>query len=538
MKKVTAILLSLLLACFWGAGCGEDSPTDPGGGGGGSTNHSPTAPAINTGAGAPADGATDQSISTQLHWTCSDPDGDALTYDVHFGQVSSPPAVSTGQSVMSYDPGTLTNGTTYYWQIVAEDPEGETTSSAVWSFTTVVQAGETVTAPSLVTGPPSGYTTDNLTYTANMATSSEGHTVEYQFDWGDGTQSAWSTSQSANHSWSGPGTYDVRARARCQTHTAVESGWSPAKSVVITVQTEIVTSPYGITVDDDYVAVGVTLNFDATIDGSSNLGHTLEYQWDFGDGTTSSWAPTRAASHAYAAGGTFTVKIRARCSIHTDIESAWSSGEDVHIVSGGETVSPPRINSPVSEEDRTVVKGENITIYQADAASSMGHDLQYRFDLGDGTISPWADVTSVDHTYTTWGDHQVIAQARCRDHTDIESPWSGPITIHVIESITPGTVSGPATGVKWTEIAFTVSGAASSEGHALEYELWVSKGSQWSWGYAVTGWTTADNLKYTFNNPDTYYLRVRVRCATHTDVEVGGSLSNPAPHAITITDTR
>jgi len=84
----------------------------------------------------PSDGETDVDINADLSWTCSDPDGDSLTYDVYFGTSNPPPLVSTGQSQNTYDPGVMNFGTTYYWKIVAFDIHGASTSGPVWSFTT------------------------------------------------------------------------------------------------------------------------------------------------------------------------------------------------------------------------------------------------------------------------------------------------------------------------------------------------------------------------------------------------------------------
>jgi hypothetical protein len=84
----------------------------------------------------PADDATDQSTTVQLSWSCSDPDGDDLTYDVYFGTNSTPPLVQSNQSATTYDPGTLQTGTTYYWRIIADDGTDQTEGS-VWSFSTV-----------------------------------------------------------------------------------------------------------------------------------------------------------------------------------------------------------------------------------------------------------------------------------------------------------------------------------------------------------------------------------------------------------------
>ncbi|MCX6601814.1 MAG: SUMF1/EgtB/PvdO family nonheme iron enzyme, partial [bacterium] len=88
----------------------------------------------------PADSAIGQSVDVNLSWTCSDPDLDPLTYDVYFGTASTPPLVNSGQTAVTYDPGTLADITAYYWRIVAHDNH-DSTSGPVWSFTTEGFAG-------------------------------------------------------------------------------------------------------------------------------------------------------------------------------------------------------------------------------------------------------------------------------------------------------------------------------------------------------------------------------------------------------------
>ena len=84
----------------------------------------------------PPNGAPDVDIYADLSWTCSDPDGDPLTYDVYFGASSNPPLVASGITDTTFDPGTMDFGETYYWKIVAEDNHGASTSGSIWSFTT------------------------------------------------------------------------------------------------------------------------------------------------------------------------------------------------------------------------------------------------------------------------------------------------------------------------------------------------------------------------------------------------------------------
>ena len=82
--------------------------------------------------------AVNQSIEVDISWTCNDPEGDPLTYDIYFGTGATPPQVATGQTEITYDPGTLENGTEYFWKIVAHDDHSNTTEGQIWSFSTVI----------------------------------------------------------------------------------------------------------------------------------------------------------------------------------------------------------------------------------------------------------------------------------------------------------------------------------------------------------------------------------------------------------------
>ncbi len=75
-------------------------------------------------------------INVTLSWSASDPDGDALTYDVYFGDTASPPVVATGITQKSYQPPTLVEGANYYWYVVARD-QSASTPGPLWTFRTV-----------------------------------------------------------------------------------------------------------------------------------------------------------------------------------------------------------------------------------------------------------------------------------------------------------------------------------------------------------------------------------------------------------------
>ncbi|NQY63931.1 MAG: hypothetical protein HRT38_09400 [Alteromonadaceae bacterium] len=79
----------------------------------------------------PADGSNDLSTDTILSWTAG---SGAVSHQVLFG---TDPAnlASSIVSGTSFDPGTLNDGTTYYWQINEINSAG-TTTGTLWSFST------------------------------------------------------------------------------------------------------------------------------------------------------------------------------------------------------------------------------------------------------------------------------------------------------------------------------------------------------------------------------------------------------------------
>ncbi|MBP6961297.1 MAG: caspase family protein [Thermotogae bacterium] len=100
---------------------------------GGAANNPPTTPSNPT----PSNGSTGLSLTQTLSWSSSG----ATRYDVYFGTAASPAKVSSNQIVALYNPETLSEGTTYYWKIVAKNDYGNTTG-AIWTFSTQSSGGD------------------------------------------------------------------------------------------------------------------------------------------------------------------------------------------------------------------------------------------------------------------------------------------------------------------------------------------------------------------------------------------------------------
>jgi len=81
----------------------------------------------------PADGTTFIDINADLSWTAG---ADAESYDVYFG-TGEPPPFMGNQTATTFDPGTLSEASKYYWRIDSINEWGQT-DGQVWVFFTSI----------------------------------------------------------------------------------------------------------------------------------------------------------------------------------------------------------------------------------------------------------------------------------------------------------------------------------------------------------------------------------------------------------------
>jgi len=77
-----------------------------------------------------------KSGSIEFKWTCTDPEGDKLHYSFYLGiDQNNLELIGDNIEATSYQLDNFTNGTKYYWKIVAYDIESNNNSSDIWAFT-------------------------------------------------------------------------------------------------------------------------------------------------------------------------------------------------------------------------------------------------------------------------------------------------------------------------------------------------------------------------------------------------------------------
>ncbi len=108
-------------------------------------NNPPNAPADPN----PSNDQTGVALDIEIEWSCSDPDGDDLDYNVYFGVDQSDLALIrehiTENSVTFEED--LEYETTYYWNIVAYDTEGDSTVGDLWNFSTLFETNNPPDVP-------------------------------------------------------------------------------------------------------------------------------------------------------------------------------------------------------------------------------------------------------------------------------------------------------------------------------------------------------------------------------------------------------
>jgi len=217
--------------------------------------------------------------------------------------------------------------------------------------------------------------------------------LKYMWDFGDGTGSEWSSSGQATHTYIRAGNY-----------TAVLTVKDPAGAVAnATVRIEVlnvaptceVLSPLETEASFDEDA---EVRFRGSAEDTPTDLDTLQYRWDFGDGSATAWGPlsTASAIHVYTRSGTYAATFYAR----DDNGAVGSAVVDVTVRNLTPTASIVRPSQTATVNEDTKVAFEGMGSDTPSDQLSLG----YWWDL-DGA-SPIRGM-SAEYMFTSSGEHRV-----------------------------------------------------------------------------------------------------------------------------------
>jgi len=279
---------------------------------------------------------------------------------------------------------------------------------ACFEFETVSIPNEPVCANEAYVGRP------GVTIEIAGSQSSFGHEVEYQIDFGDGNQSDWGASP-FDYQYSAKGVYLVSGRARCVEHNEIISEWSATAQ--ITVRGLFLT----VKVDPELVGTVIVSPEKSEYDylelvqlhALANDSSAMFLHWE-GVG-----------------GGSTTNPIGIHMQTSREINAIFA----VETVSMADTPKGPTQGKA----------NETLTFQTGGSVSSFGHAVEYQFDWGDGNWSDWGS-SSRSYSYALFGTKLVKARARCQDHHQIISEWSGELPVIISDFDLTITIDPQGTG--------------------------------------------------------------------------------------------
>jgi PKD repeat protein len=246
-----------------------------------------------------------------------------------------------------------------------------TDSLGATSATAATSVSPTHSAPvPSFSAPTTGLT---VAVNASGTTTSDGATLSYDWNWGDG--SAHGSGVTATHAYSATGNYTV-------TLTVTDSVGSTA-----TLATPVHPTHAAPVAAFTGGATAFTVNVSAATSTATD-GATLSYDWNWGDGSAHSTGVT--ASHTYAGPSSNTI-------ILTITDSLGLTSTVTHVISTSHT-------APVAAFTPTT-SGQSLVVDGGASHASDGATLTYDWNWGDGTAHGSGPTAS--HNYAAPGNYTV-----------------------------------------------------------------------------------------------------------------------------------
>jgi PKD repeat protein len=315
--------------------------------------------------------------------------------------------------------------------------------------------------------------------------------VNWTWDFGDGTTSP---DQNPEHTYAAPGNYTVSLLVMND-----EGSDSIAKTEYILIPFEL--PPI---IDDSKVAPISDFSASPT-SGKVPLGviftdtsvyYPIRWDWDFGDGTTST---EQDPVHEYTATGTYTVNLT----------TGNAYGENTTVKADYITVTPAVF--PIADFTVNTTSGQ-VPLAVAFTDTSSGTPAGWSWTFGDGELSSEQNPV---HVYTTTGQFTVSLQVTNED---------GSNTTTKEQYITGSTVVLPAA-------EFTADTTSGNAPLAVVFtDLSTGSPVSWHWTFGDDATSDEQNPGHTYTNTGTYTVSLEV---TNPD----GSNTATKPDYITVTST-
>ncbi len=432
----------------------------------------------------PSSGTTATDITVNI--LASDPDGDALVYQVAFGD-----GVTTTSPANSYVHRYAVAGTYNVSVVVIDTAGNRTTCVSIPAVTISAAPSNRNPVCSSFTALPNIGTTSTIITLQATGSDPDGDTLTFTFNFGDGSPTVTGPANSVSHVYSAAGTYSASASisdgrgglVNCANTTVTITAVPPPVNNAPTCN--LVFAAPSIT------TVGTPVNLFAF--GNDAEGDTITYVFTFGDGTPTVSGTSQTQTHTYTTAGTYVVSVTVNDATHAPAPCTTTATVTVNAVTPPPANRAPVCSSVTALPSPTTV-GTPVTV-QVVASDPDGDSIIYTINFGDGT-SQTSAANTVSHTYTAAGTYTV--QATVIDSRGAPTLCGSTPTVTVTSASNTNPVCtsenvSPNPVIAGNPVTFTVTGA-DADGDTLTYTFFFGDGTNTSNGtgnavhtYAASG---------------------------------------------------
>jgi len=206
----------------------------------------------------------------------------------------------------------------------------------------------------------------------------------------------------------------------------------------------------------------VIFNASSSFTPNTPNGTIVSYEWNFGDGNTTTVLNQSVITHVYTSLGTYNVTLNV-----TDNFGKWNARYKLVAVKSLPTASftfspaTPKVN-------------EVVTFDASDSSDPDGSIVSYRWDFGDGNVTTVSDST-ITHAYTLFGPYTVTLNV-----TDTDEHWDTYTKTLTVKSLPTASFTFLPVTPKVNEIVtFNASASFDPDGSIAKYA--------WTFGDGGTG---------------------------------------------------
>jgi PKD repeat protein len=323
--------------------------------------------------------------------------------------------------------------------------------------------------------PMQGVAPLNVSFVSNV----QGGSGSYSYYWtfGDGGTS---TSANPSHTYTSPGTYNVQLEVTSGSQTAYSN------TLTITVTQEQLQASINANPTSGVAPLTVTYTASAT-GGSGSYQYDFYYETNSGTFVWSGWQSSNSISYTY----TVYTTVQAYVEVKDTVTGVMAMSSPVQV-----TITPPPLSVTANANPTSGTAPLTVSFTASTSGGSGGNS--YSWNFGDGSTSTQQNPT---HTYNNPGTY--TATVTVTDSYGQQA--SASVTISV--SPAPLQVSIHAYPTSGSE-PLTVNFYSSVSGGVGNYQYY------WTFGDGAT--STQANPTYTYNNPGTYTVQLKVTSGPQT----------------------